>query len=48
MAEGRSSIGVNEWDEPGWAMVGVLRDAGPKRDAKMRAGRDRVLYDKML
>jgi len=27
---------VNDWDEPGWAMVGVLRDAKPKRGARMR------------
>jgi len=30
VAEGRFSIGVNEWDVPGWAMVGELRDAKPK------------------
>ena len=29
------SIGVNEWDEPGWAMVGVPRDAKSKRGARM-------------
>ena len=27
---------MNEWDEPGWAMVGVLRDAKPKGGARMR------------
>jgi len=28
--EGRFSIGVNEWDETGRAMVEVLRNAKPK------------------
>ena len=27
---------MNEWEEPGWAMVGMLRDAKPKRGARMR------------
>ena len=29
VAEGRSSIRVNEWHKPGWAIVGVLRDGKP-------------------
>ena len=27
---------MNEWDEPGLAMVVVLKDAKPKRGARMR------------
>jgi len=48
VAEGKFSMGVNEWEEPGGAMVGVLRDAKPKRGARKSWGRDRVLYNKVL
>jgi len=40
VAEGRSSIRAKEWGELGWPMVGELRDAKPKRVAKVR-GRGR-------
>jgi len=38
VVEGRSSIGVNQGEEAGWAIVGVLRDAKPKRGAKVSGG----------
>ena len=48
VAEWSPAKGARKMGIPGRAMVGVPRDAKPKRGAKMRGGRDRTLNEVVL